>query len=56
MKTPAQLYEAANRAAAEAMRWAREPDGARLAALRRQDARALRALARYNLNPWEART
>lgn len=51
MKTPAELFEAANRAAADAIRWAREPGGERLAALRRQDARGLRALARFYLKP-----
>ncbi len=45
--SPARLYEAANRAAADAIRF-RHGDG-RLAALRRQDARTLRHLARDTL-------
>lgn len=44
--TPAKLYEHANRAAADAMRFRRQPNGDRLALLRARDALALRAIAR----------
>lgn len=46
MKAPVDLYRAANRAAADAMRLARQPEGTALAALRAQDARNLRKMAR----------
>lgn len=45
MYDAARLYEAANRAALDAIRYARSPDTIRLAAIRRQDARSLRSLA-----------
>lgn len=47
--TPAELYEAANKAAADAMRWRRAPEGGCLAKIRRRDAKALRAMARAAL-------
>ena len=46
MTYAAKLYEAANRAAADAMRWSREPNGEAIARIRRQDAETLRSLAR----------
>lgn len=45
----AKLYMAANRASADAIRWARDPAGIRLAAIRSADAEALRSLARAKL-------
>lgn len=45
-KTASQLYEAANRAAADAIRFRRCPNGGRMASMRSQDATTLRAMAR----------
>lgn len=49
--TAAEFYEAANRAASEAMVFARDPNGLMLATLRSNDARALRARAKGLLTP-----
>lgn len=43
------LFMAANTAAADAIRWARDPNGQLMAQLRRRDATTLRALARASL-------
>lgn len=43
------LYEAANRATRDAISFAHDPNGERLAAIRRADARALRVIARRTL-------
>jgi hypothetical protein len=43
------LFMAANNAAADAIRWARDPNGKLMAELRRRDAATLRALARAAL-------
>lgn len=45
----AALYEAANRATRDAISFGHDPNGQRLAATRRADARALRAIARRTL-------
>lgn len=47
--TAAQLYERANAAAADAVRWARQPNGELMAKVRHRDAIALRAMARARL-------
>lgn len=44
--TAATLYEAANRCAADAIRWSRRPLGAKVAAVKRARAVELRAMAR----------
>lgn len=49
MNDPIKLYQAANRAAADATRMARDPNGSALARLRRSDAEALRSRARQML-------
>jgi hypothetical protein len=44
--TPTTLLHHANRALFDAAKWARDPNGAGLAALRRRDAEYLRRMAR----------
>lgn len=49
MNVPANLYERANQAAADAIRYARDPNGQLMAAMRHRDAETLRSLARAAL-------
>lgn len=49
MITAVELYKKANTAAADAVRFARDPQGGPLAAMRRRDAATLRAMARAAL-------
>lgn len=49
MLDAAQLFTKANEVAADAIRFARDPNGVLMAAMRRRDADTLRALARARL-------
>jgi hypothetical protein len=49
VRTPQQLYEAANAAIREAIRWEKDPHGIKLAQLRRRDAEIMRSMAREAL-------